>query len=310
MLEEDPILFSKIFDDFDRLNAETRAWDIEISKLDVAPFCGKIFQLISHDFLISRGKFNGHLKQLGHPPIGFRTITVPAHSEFWMYWRGREVHGNNLMVFPYGSEIDTVSDPRFDIYTISVKESTLFSLTDQLGFQGLEKFLRTNDVLLCDPIRMNRLRNSLKQSETESEKRIPDAAATRSRVLVKLAEAMASAKGDPSSRTASARRLNAIETVNRFIREKPDEIPTVNELCKLTHVSKRTLIYAFQEHYGVLPKTYINAMRLNGVRRALRSSETVVDAANAWGFWHMGQFAKDYRKLFAEKPSATLKTPV
>ncbi len=28
--------------------------------------------------------------------------------------------------------------------------------------------------------------------------------------------------------------------------------------------------------------------------------------APAWGFWHMGQFAADYRKLFAKRPSETL----
>jgi transcriptional regulator GlxA family with amidase domain len=31
----------------------------------------------------------------------------------------------------------------------------------------------------------------------------------------------------------------------------------------------------------------------------------IADAANAWGFWHMGQFAKDYRTLFGELPSQT-----
>ena len=33
----------------------------------------------------------------------------------------------------------------------------------------------------------------------------------------------------------------------------------------------------------------------------------VVDIANAWGFWHSGQFAADYKQLFGELPSTTLK---
>ena len=32
----------------------------------------------------------------------------------------------------------------------------------------------------------------------------------------------------------------------------------------------------------------------------------VADVANEWGFWHMGGFAADYRKLFGELPSTTL----
>ncbi|WP_338353092.1 hypothetical protein [Thalassolituus oleivorans] len=31
-----------------------------------------------------------------------------------------------------------------------------------------------------------------------------------------------------------------------------------------------------------------------------------VVAAN-WGFWHPGQFAKDYKQLFGENPSETVK---
>jgi AraC family ethanolamine operon transcriptional activator len=49
-------------------------------------------------------------------------------------------------------------------------------------------------------------------------------------------------------------------------------------------------------------------VRLNGARRELGSTvatASVSDAANRWGFWHMGQFAADYRKLFGERPSQT-----
>jgi AraC family ethanolamine operon transcriptional activator len=34
---------------------------------------------------------------------------------------------------------------------------------------------------------------------------------------------------------------------------------------------------------------------------------TIQDIASHWGFWHLSQFAQDYKKLFGELPSATLK---
>ena len=37
---------------------------------------------------------------------------------------------------------------------------------------------------------------------------------------------------------------------------------------------------------------------------------SVQDAAAAYGFWHMSQFAVDYRELFGERPSETLKRRV
>jgi len=49
-------------------------------------------------------------------------------------------------------------------------------------------------------------------------------------------------------------------------------------------------------------------VRLNGVRRQLgrvAPDIPITDVANSWGYWHMGQFAADYRKHFGELPSVT-----
>jgi AraC family transcriptional regulator, ethanolamine operon transcriptional activator len=77
------------------------------------------------------------------------------------------------------------------------------------------------------------------------------------------------------------------------------------------------LQYCFEEVLGIAPASYLRAIRLNGVRRELASAapgeRAVQDVAAAWGFWHLSQFAADYRKLFGLRPSETLKaihTPV
>ena len=97
-----------------------------------------------------------------------------------------------------------------------------------------------------------------------------------------------------------------------FVLSRPDEPATVLELCRHLHVSRRTLQNAFQHILNVCPLSYLKAIRLNAVRRELTSNysrfATVQDAATAWGFWHMSQFAVDYQKLFNELPSETLAT--
>ena len=66
----------------------------------------------------------------------------------------------------------------------------------------------------------------------------------------------------------------------------------------------------FLDVLGRSPIHYLKAVRLNAVHRELGSPHspyaTVQDAAMAWGFWHMGQFGRDYQRLFGERPSATL----
>jgi transcriptional regulator GlxA family with amidase domain len=62
--------------------------------------------------------------------------------------------------------------------------------------------------------------------------------------------------------------------------------------------------------FGVGPKEYLKVFRLISVRRQLRAASArttrVTDVANGLGFWHMGQFAADYRQRFGELPSETL----
>ena len=84
---------------------------------------------------------------------------------------------------------------------------------------------------------------------------------------------------------------------------------TMEELCQLTHVSRRTLQYSFTTILGISPLQFLRLTRLNRVRRALRAAspeQSVTEIATYWGFWHLGQFAHDYKQQFGESPSQTL----
>ena len=95
------------------------------------------------------------------------------------------------------------------------------------------------------------------------------------------------------------------------MRERADEPVRLSEVVELSGASTRTLRYAFMESFGVSPKDYLHTYRLTQVRRQLRRAtprkSAVSEAANEWGFWHIGQFARDYRRMFGELPSNTLK---
>jgi len=88
---------------------------------------------------------------------------------------------------------------------------------------------------------------------------------------------------------------------------------TQEQLCEHVGKSQRTIYYAFDEVYGVPPMEYYKFLRLRAVRQRLKrsdlSSTTVTQIATSYGFCHMGQFACDYKKLFGESPSSTLKCP-
>jgi AraC-like DNA-binding protein len=99
--------------------------------------------------------------------------------------------------------------------------------------------------------------------------------------------------------------------VDTMVRAVVDRPITLQQICENVETSPRSLNYAFQAVYGLSPMEYLKILRLNQVRWALRKADPtqnrVSGIANRFGFWHMGQFGADYKKMFGETPSTTLK---
>jgi AraC-like DNA-binding protein len=89
---------------------------------------------------------------------------------------------------------------------------------------------------------------------------------------------------------------------------KPLHVP---ETSHALGVSGRTLRMACQKHLGVSPTQYLLLRRMHLARRALRRSDPdvtrVTEVATNLGFWELGRFSVNYRQLFGESPSTTLR---
>ena len=96
----------------------------------------------------------------------------------------------------------------------------------------------------------------------------------------------------------------------RALERRPDEPIYIPELCAEIGVSDRTLRACCQAQLGVGPHRYLLLRRLHLARRALLGGvppkTTITQIATRYGFWQFGRFARDYRLLFGELPSATV----
>jgi AraC family ethanolamine operon transcriptional activator len=115
----------------------------------------------------------------------------------------------------------------------------------------------------------------------------------------------------PVCKAAPGKRSRALKTAIEYIRTTTDEVISVNSFCRQTGVHERTLQRAFLDTYGITPKSYMQAFRLNDAYKTLVKSNPdstrITEVANQLGYWHMSQFAADYRRQFGELPSATLR---
>lgn len=104
--------------------------------------------------------------------------------------------------------------------------------------------------------------------------------------------------------------VKVVARAREYIEQHRDLPITVPDLCKHTFTSRRTLQYCFEQVVGTSPAAYLKVLRLNGFRRELVMGDVnakIGDLAAHWGFWHLSQFSLDYKRLFGELPSETLK---
>ena len=85
------------------------------------------------------------------------------------------------------------------------------------------------------------------------------------------------------------------------------------EMCAAIGVSERTLRSCCHEHFGMGPIRYLWLRRMHLARRSLLRADpataSVTSTATEYGFWELGRFSVEYRGLFGESPSASLRRP-
>jgi AraC-like DNA-binding protein len=96
-----------------------------------------------------------------------------------------------------------------------------------------------------------------------------------------------------------------------FVRSTSTWQPRAVDLCRAAAMSERRVRSAFLHVTGMSPNPYFRLVALNQARTLLRQAQkdstTVTDVAGVLGFHNLGRFARDYRALFGEFPSETLR---
>lgn len=85
---------------------------------------------------------------------------------------------------------------------------------------------------------------------------------------------------------------------------------SLGQAARAGGVASRTLQAAFQSECGMGPMQWLREQRLGAVHRMLHEAAgpttRVTDLALAFGFTHLGEFSRAYRRRFGETPSRTL----
>lgn len=139
-------------------------------------------------------------------------------------------------------------------------------------------------------------------------------AAAEEEVVIATANLLRSSNCEQPRRIGRSRkgRDQIIARCLELCRENPGRAVLVADLCRAAEVSERTLRNVFQEYFGVGPVRFLRLRQLQEVRSALLNpvlnADTVGAIAGRFGVWDLSAFARDYRTIYGELPSHTLRS--
>lgn len=113
---------------------------------------------------------------------------------------------------------------------------------------------------------------------------------------------------EESAKKRDKRHFHHVKTALAFWSSTDHAGASVNALCKETGIHPKALQRAFNEVFGTSPYRYALQSRLARARASVlqeRNSISLTEISHNLGFSSSSEFARHYKELFGEQPSAT-----
>lgn len=293
-------------------------WEQVYRQMTPGRFASRVVQATSSDFHFFREETNRRVVQAGVSPAGFASLAVPLYAPVVGTFQGQKVDGYALMQLGPGEEFRFYTPEAMHYVGVSLPAETMFELVAVTIGEEAARQLRRNVVPFpaeAAQVLRQRLAPFLDASERAA---LADSASNAASVkrfqdemLSVLLGLLESATGLPSRDVTHATYSDIVKRCERITEDNTQESLTVLDLCRMLRCSRRTLQTSFQRVANVTPVEYLRSIRLNAVHRLLRSTSAdellIGDAAARWGFTHLSYFAREYRDLFGELPSQTVR---
>jgi AraC family ethanolamine operon transcriptional activator len=222
----------------------------------------------------------------------------------------------DLFGFDPTREVDIVVDKDVHLVMTSVNKCAFYTLSEQMGYNLTVKVMQ-NNALSLHPTSLRPLRAFYEEithvfnTQTSLLMQLQMQSLIMEDFLPLLINTFGKGIQKKERILKPFRRYSLVKKAEEISKSYRDKPLTLQKLCQELQTSRTALSSGFEEVFGISPMAYIKIQRLNGVRRALMNTDTniktVMDVAQEWGFWNAAHFAKDYKEMFGELPSKTLR---
>jgi len=298
---------------FDDLTAIQYGWDFTVSQLGPSEEESTVSLYQTPHVGYNRFRYSPAYDQRLHSRKGILSFGLldPDNPPTWAY--DQLIPNDAITVFPREEYLKAASPAGFRGSGMHFSESFMAHLAEQVYQQPLNSLVPAAGIYVPNSAKLGLLRTELRkwqQLEAYSTEARPGIISRREESLV-LAVIDALADERSLAKDSFKKSERAVALALEVIHNSELENISAAALCKHAGCSQRTLEVSFLKRFDVTPKKYIKCLRLAQVHRGLRNfdaqdCDSIIELAGIHGFWHMGQLAADYRRIYGELPSNTL----
>ncbi len=303
------------FTDPDQYAASIRAATSELTITAPGSFSAKITRVDFDDLWMQRfseqlPRIRRSVLQDGRAIVSFRSEDGPD-----MLWNGTELRPSTIIRQPVGEVVYQRSSGRTDSASMSLPTEKLITIGAAVAGRDLTPSPSGTHVTPA-PENFDRLRRlhaaaGCLAADAPEVIAHPQSARGLEQALIEAMIACFSNDALTEDRAAKRRHELIMRRFHTVLDEHPEEAIYIPDLCAAVGVPQRTLHLCCVENLGIGPKRYLTLRRMNLARRDLRSAgagaTTVTQVAARFGFWNFGRFSVEYKALFGETPSSTLR---
>jgi AraC family ethanolamine operon transcriptional activator len=316
--EFNPFCVHRLFEDFEQWTEAFSTWNLTATQLSQGKFKGElaIAQFGCLQFIYA--STNQAMQIVGGKPpntITFGTLLTPQDQELVAH--NQRLNQKVLFGLAPTRETHVITQKFCQVGIVSVSTDIFHQYIDQLKIKSFNNAFFQKNVIHIDSTKLNIFKTYLQElfyllktnstwlQQPQTHKLIVEDC------LPLLIDTLRFDGDFLDSGIPKLGRYQMVKEVEDFMIANIDQPLTLKDLYTAVKTSPRTLSYGVHDLFEMSPMEYLKIKRLNGVRRTLKTCDpnqaTVSAIATHWGFWSMGHFSRDYKQLFGELPSETLK---
>lgn len=296
-----------------------QGWDLAFSQLSPGRFDGSLIAIQLDRMQILRDLTNRSLSKQGTAWPGALVFSLPMENCGEGRLAGRALSFPSCLLANGGNLPELCTPEQLDLVCIAVDRQWLSETVERLGCPVAARRIQTTpNRIQALPATNQRLYRHFADifanlSDLAQTLEHPSSRAELEALVADLlVDALSTGESDDLRACPPHKRV--VDKARAYVLDNAEGQPTIDAICRHVGVSRRKLQNCFHETLGCSPVQFLRVMRLNGVRQALQTSAnpgavSIGDVAAHWGFWHLSRFAGDYRDLFGERPSETLRRP-